>query len=233
LTEAGPQLASWRRLGLALILLSFAAGTMDAIAFLALGDVFTSAMSGNTILLGLALGRGQLAAAARSLAAFAGYIAGVAGAAVTLRAPGRGIRRTLGIELLLLAVFAGWWIAGVSTKHGAELYGLIILSAVAMGLQGGIGRAMGVSGVPTIVITSTLTAIVGGLVERALARQRPLAGPAVRQQLAAFAACLVGAGIGGVAVWSGWLVALPFVPFAAVLALWLAGQSAFVQLEAG
>jgi uncharacterized membrane protein YoaK (UPF0700 family) len=91
---------------------------------------------------------------------------------------------------------------------------------------------MGVSGVPTIVITSTLTAIVGGLAERALARQRPLAAPAVRQQVAAFAAYLVGAVTGGVAVWSGWLVALPLVPLTAVLALWLAVQSGRVQLEA-
>jgi uncharacterized membrane protein YoaK (UPF0700 family) len=231
LTGAAPQAASRRRRGTALVLLSFAAGTMDAIAFLALGEVFTSAMSGNTILLGLALGQGRLAATERSLAAFAGYVVGVAGAAVTLRAPGRGIRRTLGIELLLLAVFAGWWTASGGAKDPAELYGLIILSAVAMGLQGGIGRAIGVSGVSTIVVTSTLTAIVGGLAERALARQRPLAPPVTRQQIAAFAAYLISAVIGGVAMWSGWLVALPFVPFAAVLVLWLALQSELVRLE--
>jgi uncharacterized membrane protein YoaK (UPF0700 family) len=231
LTGADTQDASRRWRGAALVLLSFAAGTMDALAFLALGGVFTSAMSGNTILLGLALGQGQLAAAARSLAAFAGYMLGVAGAAMTLRAPDRGIRRTLGIELLLLAAFAGWWTVSGGAKEPAELYGLIVLSAVAMGLQGGIGRAVGVSGVPTIVVTSTLTAIVGGLTERALARQRPLALPVTRQQTAAFAAYLVSAVIGGIAMWSGWLVVLPFVPFAAVLALWRALQSALVRLE--
>lgn len=220
-----------RRRGAALVLLSFAAGTMDALAFLALGDVFTSAMSGNTILLGLALGQGRLAAAARSLAAFAGYVLGVAGAAMTLRTPRDGIRRTLGIELMLLAAFAAWWTVSGSAKEPAELYGLIVLSAVAMGLQGGIGRAMGVSGVPTIVVTSTLTAIVGGLAERSLARQKPLASPVTRQQLAAFAAYLVSAVIGGIAMWSGWLVVLPFVPLAAVLALWLALQCDFVRLE--
>jgi uncharacterized membrane protein YoaK (UPF0700 family) len=232
LTAVDPQAASRRR-GVALVLLSFAAGTMDALAFLALGGVFTSAMSGNTILLGLALGQGQLAAASRSLAAFAGYVLGVVGAAVTLRAPGRNIRRTLAIELLLLAAFAGWWTARGGAKAPFDLYGLIILSALAMGLQGGIGRAMGVAGVPTIVITSTLTAIVGGVAERTLARQRPLASPAARQQVAAFAAYLIGAVIGGLAMWSGWPVALPFVPLAALLALWLALQSGFVRLEPG
>jgi uncharacterized membrane protein YoaK (UPF0700 family) len=231
LTGIDLQAASPRRRGAALALLSFAAGAMDALAFVALGDVFTSAMSGNTILLGLALGQGQLAAASRSLAAFAGYVCGVAGAAVTLRAPGHGIRRTLGLELLLLAVFAAWWTASGGTKNPPDPYGLIILSALAMGLQGGIGRAIRVTGVPTIVITSTMTAIIGGLAERALARQRPLASTTAQQQIAAFTAYLAGASIGGVAVWFGWLIALPFVPLAAVLVLWLELQWDFVQLE--
>jgi uncharacterized membrane protein YoaK (UPF0700 family) len=233
LTAADAQAASRRRRGAALVLLSFAAGTMDAIAYLALGGVFTSAMSGNTILLGMALGQGRLAAAERSLAAFAGYVLGVAGAAVTLRAPGPGIRRTVGIELLLLAAFAGWWTMSGGAEEPIALYGLIVLSAVAMGLQGGIGRAIGVSGVSTIVVTSTLTAIVGVLAERALARQRPLAPPATRQQIAAFAAYLISAVVGGAAVWAGWLVVVPFVPLVAVLALWLALRGDFVRLEPG
>jgi uncharacterized membrane protein YoaK (UPF0700 family) len=230
LTSADPQAASRRR-GIALVLLSFAAGTMDAIAFLALGDVFTSAMSGNTILLGLALGQGQLAAASRALAAFGGYVLGVVAAALSLKRPRHGIRRTLGLELLLLAVFAGWWIARGGTKPLSNPYGLIILSAVAMGLQGGVGRAMRVAGVPTIVITSTLTAIIGSLAERTLARERPLASAVTRQQIAAFAAYLVGAVLGGIAVWTGWLAVLPFVPLAAVLALWLAVWLGWMRLE--
>jgi uncharacterized membrane protein YoaK (UPF0700 family) len=233
LTDIDLQAASPHRRGAALALLSFAAGTTDAIAFLALGGVFTSAMSGNTIVFGVALGQGQLATASRSLAAFAGYICGVAAAEATLRAPTHGIRRTLGLESLLLAVFAVWWTARGDVRNHPDPYGLIVLSAVAMGLQGGIGRAMRVSGVPTIVITSTLTAIVGGLVERALARQRPLASTTAHQQIAAYLAYLAGAIIAGAAVWAGWLVALPFVPFAAVLILWLQLRFGFVRLEPG
>jgi uncharacterized membrane protein YoaK (UPF0700 family) len=223
--------ASPHRRGIALVLLSFTAGTMDAIAFLALGEVFTSAMSGNTILFGLALGQGHLAAASRSMAAFAGYVFGVAGAAVTLKAPDHGIRRTLGLELLLLVVFAGWWTVRGGVTDVPNPYGLIILSAVAMGLQGGIGRAVRVTGIPTIVITSTLTAIVGGLAERALAHQKPLASPVTRQQIATFAAYLVSAVIGGIAVWSGWLAVMPFVPLAAVLVLWMGLQFGVMRLE--
>jgi uncharacterized membrane protein YoaK (UPF0700 family) len=223
--------ASPHRRGIALVLLSFAAGSMDTIAFLALGEVFTSAMSGNTILFGLALGQGHLAAASRALAAFAGYVCGVAGAAVTLKAPDHGIRRTLELELLLLAVFAGWWTVRGGVRNVPNPYGLIILSAVAMGLQGAIGRAVRVTGIPTIVVTSTLTAFVGGLAERALAHQKPLASPVTRQQIATFAAYLVSAVIGGIAVWSGWLAVMPFVPLAAVLVLWMGLQFGVVRLE--
>lgn len=230
MTAIDPRVASPGRRGAALALLSFAAGTMDAIAFLALGGIFTSAMSGNTIVLGTALGQGKLATASRTLVAFAGYVCGAAGAALPLRAPGRGICRVLGLELLLLAALAVWWACG-STKDPFDAYGFIILSALAMGLQGGVGRAMHVAGVPTIVITSTLTAIIESVAERALARQRPLASITARQQIVAVLAYLFGAVTGGVMVWAGWLVALPFAPLAAVLLLWLELRFGFVQLE--
>jgi len=230
LIGSGSPVVSPRHKSTALALLCFAAGTMDTVGFLALGHVFTSAMSGNTILLGLTIGQGQLPGALRALAAFGGYIFGVAAASITLKSPVHGIRRTLGVELLLLAIFAGWWEVRAGSQDPSDPYGLIILSAVAMGLQGGIGRAVRVTGA-TIVITNTVTAIVGGLAERWLARQRPLASPAIWQQIAAFLAYLGSAVIAGLAVWRGWLAVLPFVPFAAVLAVWLALRSGFVRLD--
>jgi uncharacterized membrane protein YoaK (UPF0700 family) len=50
----------------------------------------------------------------------------------------------------------------------------IILSAVAMGLQAAVGRVMQIPGIPTTVITSTLTAIIAALAERVLNRERPV-----------------------------------------------------------
>lgn len=69
-----------------LALLSFASGSMDALAFFNLGEVFPSAMTGNTALLGLALGGGHLMQASRPFTAFAGFVAGaaLASACVTL-----------------------------------------------------------------------------------------------------------------------------------------------------
>lgn len=199
-------------------LLSVAAGVMDAIAFLTLGEVFTSAMSGNTILFGLALGQGRLSDASHSLAAFAGYVIGVAAAALPLRAASRPIERALGFEALLLAAFAGYWTAVGGPRGPLAVYPLILLSAIAMGMQGAVGRAIQVPGTPTVVITSTLTAIVAGLAERALGR-RPQPHPApTGPQLTSFCLYLAGAVVAGVAA-SRWLTALPFVPLAAVAAL--------------
>jgi hypothetical protein len=48
-------------------MLGFASGSMDALAFFNLGEVFPSAMTGNTALLGLALGQGDVIAASRPL----------------------------------------------------------------------------------------------------------------------------------------------------------------------
>ena len=204
--------------GIALALLSFAAGSTDAIAFLTLGEVFTSAMSGNTILLGLALGQGRMSAASHSLAAFVGYVAGVAGATLPLRMPARGVERTLVLETLFLAAFAGLWTACSGPVSPSVVYGLIILSAIAMGLQGAVGRAIRIPGIPTIVITSTLTAIVGTLAERVLARDRPVLTAPTRQQMRTFLVYLASGAVTGLAALR-WLAGLPFVPLVAVLAL--------------
>ena len=215
--------------GIALGLLSFVAGSMDAIAFLTLGDVFTSAMSGNTILLGLALGQGRMSAASHSIAAFMGYVVGVAGAALPLRAPTRGIERTLVLETLFLAAFAGLWTASAGSVHQTTIYGLIILSAIAMGLQGAVGRSIGITGIPTIVITSTLTAIVGALAERVLTADRPLFTALTLRQIKTFVIYLASAVATGVAISHG-LVGLPFAPFAAVLALVLGQRLRLLRL---
>jgi len=215
--------------GVAIGLLSFAAGAMDAIAFLALGEVFTSAMSGNTILLGLALAQGRFVAALHSLAAFVGYVLGVAGAALPLRTLPQGIERTLTVEALLLAAFAGVWIVGGGPSGPSQIYALIVLSAIAMGLQGAIGRVLRIAGIPTIVITSTLTAIVGAFTESVLKREGWKRSAPTRQQLASFAAYLASAIIVGFGV-SRWLALMPFLPLAAVLVVLLALRLRLLRL---
>ena len=200
----------------ALALLSLAAGSMDALAFLTMGDVFTSAMSGNTILFGLALGQGRLHAASHSIAAFIGYVVGVAGASLPLRRGARGIGRVLAVEAVILASFAMLWTASGAPSQAPFVYALIGLSAIAMGLQGAAARHLQVPGILTIVFTSTLTAIVAAIAERLLARTRPLLDSQARRQLTMFLVYLASAVMTGLAA-PHWLAVMPFVPVAAIL----------------
>ena len=144
--------------GIALGLLSSTAGVMDGTAFLALGEVFTSAMSGNTVVLGVALGEGRISVALHALAAFLGYASGAALAAVPLHSPhSRHRADDLPGDRGSCRVCRGLELVG-GPAGSTEVYVLIVLSAIAMGLQGAVGRALALPGVPTIVITSTLTA---------------------------------------------------------------------------
>lgn len=60
------------------LVLTWAASGVDAISYLGLGHVFTANMTGNAVLLGLAIGQGQGLAALRSIIALAGFVMGAA-----------------------------------------------------------------------------------------------------------------------------------------------------------
>ncbi|MHC2115037.1 YoaK family protein [Stenotrophomonas geniculata] len=199
-----------------LALLSFCAGSMDAIAVFSLGGVFTSAMSGNTIILGLALGQGHLTTAAHTGMALLNYLIGVAATSALVAVFNRGLLWALILEALLLVLFTATWLS-FDTPHGsASVYGLIALSAIAMGLQGGIGRAVGAPGIMTVIFTSTYTAIVGSIVERAIARSRPLLTPLALGQLRALLAYLCGALIAAVCTKHSHAF-LPLLPLATII----------------
>ena len=60
-----------------LLVLTLVAASVDAISYLGLGHVFTAMMTGNTVLLGLALAQGEVLAALRSILALMGFSVGV------------------------------------------------------------------------------------------------------------------------------------------------------------
>ena len=79
------------------VALTFASGAMDVASFTRLGSVFTSVMTGNIVLWGLAAARGSLTLASHTAVAIVGYIAGVAGGSrIAVGAPGAGGRAAAG-----------------------------------------------------------------------------------------------------------------------------------------
>jgi uncharacterized membrane protein YoaK (UPF0700 family) len=161
------------------IALTFGSGAADVASFTRLGDVFTSVMTGNIVLWGLAAARGSLTLFSHTAVAIAGYIAGVAAGtwiahgfrpadpgededqAATL--PDRVVRALLA-ELTLLAGFAAGWEVGGASPAGWAQYCLLAVLAAAMGVQSSAVKDMGLAEVSTTYLTGTLTGLVASLV---------------------------------------------------------------------
>jgi uncharacterized membrane protein YoaK (UPF0700 family) len=160
------------------IALTFASGAADVASFTRLGDVFTSVMTGNIVLWGLAAARGSLTLFSHTAVAIAGYIAGVAASTwiahgFRVADPGEDqdqvatlpdhVMRALLAELTLLAGFAaGWEVSGASPAGWAQ-YCLLAVLAAAMGVQSSAVKDMGLAEVSTTYLTGTLTGLVASL----------------------------------------------------------------------
>ena len=163
------------------IALTFGSGAADVASFTRLGSVFTSVMTGNIVLLGLAVAQGSLTLASHTVVSIAGYIAGVAAGTwiargVKGREAGSGsgeagvlpahVTWVLLAELTLLAGFtAGWEVSGASPAGWAQ-FALLATLAAAMGVQSSAVNDMGLTQVSTTYLTGTLTGLVSSLVSR-------------------------------------------------------------------
>jgi uncharacterized membrane protein YoaK (UPF0700 family) len=166
------------------IALTFGSGANDVASFTRLGDVFTSVMTGNIVLLGLSLAERSVSLASHTVVSIAGYIAGVAGgtwvshgfkvhggrpadeeddqARVSVL-PGH-VSWALFAELVLLAGFAAGWEVTGSRPAGWAQFVLLAVLAAAMGVQASAVNEMGMANVSTTFLTGTLTGLVSSLV---------------------------------------------------------------------
>jgi uncharacterized membrane protein YoaK (UPF0700 family) len=153
-----------------LLALTWAAGNMDAISYLGLGHVFTAMMTGNTVLLGLALAQGEVWAVLRSILALVAFAAGaVVGALIVERDGGReewspAVTRALALEGAALLLFTVVWALIRPAGGEGAVRVLIVLSGLAMGTQSAAVRRLGVPGIATTYITGTLTSLMVDLV---------------------------------------------------------------------
>ena len=155
-----------------LLLLTWAAGSVDAISYLGLDHVFAAMMTGNTVLLGLAIAEGHILAALRSILALGGFGLGVAiGAWITGRDQRQGdwpsaVTGAIAVEEVILGVFAVTWYFTNPPRSPSVVHALIVLLSLAMGIQSAAVQRLGVTGVMTTYITGTITSLVVGLVGR-------------------------------------------------------------------
>lgn len=144
-----------------LVGLTVVTGLVDAFSYLVLGHVFVANMTGNVVFLGFALAGApgfSLGASLTALAAF--WVGALIGGRLGLRLGqdrGRLLAAAALFEALLVAVSVILAATG-GTPFGAALrYPLIVVLAVALGLQNATARRLAVPDLTTTVLTLTIT----------------------------------------------------------------------------
>jgi len=194
MTDYEARAGLWHAVALCLV-----AGFVDAIGYFELGQVFTANMTGNTVLLGASLVRGDWIAL--SYAATIGAFA--LGAAAT------SLLKLARVPLPALFFIAGALVVVIALADPATFVALCALSFV-MGLQGGAINSFSGIRLPTVVVTSTLVNLMDALVRRSFTQsQTPAPPPAQFYHLAA-AWLAYGAG-GGAAVLAQGALAMPLL----------------------
>ncbi len=153
-----------------LLMLAASAGSADAWSYFGLGHAFVANMTGNTVILGLAVfqDHGDMLHPVIALGCYAAgamlgslFTGGVRPGTVWARA----ISWTLMLEaLLLLAAEAGWIAIHLHINHSPNLELLLATLALAIGMQSGAMVQLKIPGIVTTYITGTWTTMLGGLV---------------------------------------------------------------------
>jgi len=171
MTTLGIRPSGTRFQSVVILFLVWVAGSIDALSYLGLGKVFTANMTGNTVLLGLSIGQGEIMAALRSLSALAGFGLGVATGAVIVRRDGgkagwtSAVTAALCVELVILTcLMVAWHFLNSGRHEEAVLHLLIVLASTAMGVQTATVAHLRLPGIVTTYITGTLATLVTGLV---------------------------------------------------------------------
>lgn len=148
---------------LLMMALTFSTGIIDAVGYLGLDRVFTGNMTGNVVILGMALLGADGLPIVGPLVALGGFVVGAIVAGRTLRAvpSGWAPRSTslfIAVGALVLAIALWLTAMGGSLPFGAQLTvtgGL----GFAMGMQAATARHIAVKDVTTVVVTSTLAGL--------------------------------------------------------------------------
>lgn len=147
----------------ALLMLTFATGLVDAISVLVLGHVFVANMTGNVVFLGFWLAPQTTVDLAGVLVSFASFLVGAVIGGRYARHLGAKVRiwlaTALGTEVALLTTMAVLVGTGVIDYHTHQKVILIACLAITFGAQSAAARQFGVQELSTTVLTSTIVGI--------------------------------------------------------------------------
>jgi uncharacterized membrane protein YoaK (UPF0700 family) len=181
-----------------LVTLTILTGIVDAASYLELGHVFVANMTGNIIFLGFALaGAGGLSPVASLIALAAFLLGALAGGWLGTRCHAhRGylLRAANATQIALIGAAVLLASLAVEPLARGTRYALIVLLALALGVQNAAAQRLSVPDLTTTVLTRTLTglasesSLVGG------------SGSQLARRIVAVGAMLLGALIGGLLV---------------------------------
>ncbi|WP_245885817.1 YoaK family protein [Kineococcus rhizosphaerae] len=183
-----------------MLVLTFSTGIVDAVGYLGLDRVFTANMTGNVVILGMALTGSQDLPIVGPVLALLGFLGGAALVGRVLRRAATGwttassvVFALVGVVLGALAVVTSL-LDGVPVEPGTSPPPAAVLVTTVLGLamggQAAAARRLGVKDVTTVVVTSTLTGLAAD------SRLAGGTGDGWRRRLGAVVLILAGAAVG-------------------------------------
>jgi uncharacterized membrane protein YoaK (UPF0700 family) len=146
-----------------MLALTFSTGVIDAVGYLGLDKVFTGNMTGNVVILGMALVGGSGLPVLGPLLALAGFMAGAAlgGRVLKPAGPGWTGRTTVLFTLVAVVMLATAALLFAVEEDLSRPLGISITTVLgaAMGVQAATARFIAVKDVTTVVVTSTITGL--------------------------------------------------------------------------
>ena len=146
-----------------MLALTFSTGIVDAVGYLGLDKVFAGNMTGNVVILGMAIVGAEGLPWVGPLVALIAFMAGAVIGGRTLRRESIGWNTRTSWSFTAVAAALAV-LTGVTVATGGvppEPWGLAItvLLAAAMGFQAAVARHLAVKDVTTVVVTSTITGL--------------------------------------------------------------------------
>jgi uncharacterized membrane protein YoaK (UPF0700 family) len=181
-----------------MLALTFSTGVIDAVGFLGLDRVFTGNMTGNIVILGMALTGADDLPILGPVLALAGFMVGAAVAGRLLRdlVAGWSTKTTVVFSLVaLVLVAAGVTMIVLDDPAEPVLLGVTTALGLAMGAQAGAARHIAVKDVTTVVVTSTITGLAADSVFGSRVDKHPW-----RRRAGAIALIGAGAAVGALAL---------------------------------